>query len=110
MGAQQSRLAGSNSRPVARVERNEVRRTPQINSLNEKFQTVYLNEDQTPQRPAVLSETGRVSRAKAENYVRQLLKDPKNRLGLSALSTNNLSQVCIRVTTSTYLAVCVRGP
>lgn len=30
-----------------------------------------------------------VSGARTEEYVRELLKDPKNRLGLSALSTNN---------------------
>jgi bleomycin hydrolase len=82
MGASQSFPAASDSRAVKNSPGPD---------LNEKFQAVRLDDDEE----RVLSETGRVSRAKTEDYVRQLLKDPKNRLGLSALSTNNPSQVCI---------------
>ncbi|KAH7305248.1 peptidase C1B, bleomycin hydrolase [Stachybotrys elegans] len=94
MGASQSSLAASHSRPIARPDRSAAKATPDA-ELNEKFQAVRLNDDHLYATPAegVLSEADSVSRAKAEGYIRQLLKDPKNRLGLSALSTNNPNKV-----------------
>jgi len=100
MGASQSSSVVSNSRPLPVVERSESRRTrknsPGPDDLDEKFRAASLDDNQLPAQPMgrVFSETGRVSRAKTEDYVRQLLKDPKNRLGLSALSSNNPTKVC----------------
>ena len=79
------------SRPVPARERK-----PEANaftSLDEKFDAVRI--DHRTSDGEVLDENNRehVSGAKTEEYVKQLLKDPKNRLGLSALSTANPSAV-----------------
>lgn len=94
-GVSQSFPAANDSRPITQRERSDCR-TQTTLDLNEKFQAVRM-DDFSALAEGLLLETGHVSRAKAEEYVRQLLKDPKNRLGLSALSTNNPSQVCIEV-------------
>ena len=60
--------------------------------FNEKFDAFHISQ---PSSSSVLSSSNsaHVSGARTEQYVRELLKDSKNRLGLSALSTANPSAV-----------------
>lgn len=66
-------------------------------TLDEKFDAVRIENSSAPAAAPsdrVLdhdSET--VSASKAQDYVKKLLKDPKNQLGLSALSTNNINAI-----------------
>lgn len=72
-------------------------------SLNEKFDAFKLTEDR--ETDSVLIEKAdeshgsssernpHVSATKTQQYVKELLADPKNRLALSALSTNNPAQI-----------------
>jgi bleomycin hydrolase len=64
-------------------------------TLNEKFDSFKIDHDETVIRKKVLSseDPEHVSGAKTSAYVQELLKDSKNRLGLSALSTNNPSAI-----------------
>jgi len=64
-------------------------------TLNEKFDAFRIEHEEQASSKKVLSSdnTEYVSGAKTEQYVRELLKDSKNRLGLSALSTNNPSAI-----------------
>ncbi|KAK3068442.1 bleomycin hydrolase, partial [Teratosphaeriaceae sp. CCFEE 6253] len=94
MGAAESVPVPPPMRAVRR--RQQPTCTPPTQSLDEKFDAVRIDLG----RPAtstssVLSsdDTQHVSGAKTEQYVRELLKDSKNRLGLSALSTANPSTV-----------------
>ena len=87
MGAAQS--TPEPQRPQRRSERV-------YTSLDEKFDAVRIStNDETP--PAyssssshVLDSSANVSAAQTQAYVKELLKDRKNQLGLSALSTNNI--------------------
>ena len=61
-------------------------------TLDEKFDAVRISTSKN--RGSVLKGRGaNVSGAKAEQYVQELLKDSKNRLGLSALSTNDPNKI-----------------
>ncbi|KAK3673087.1 bleomycin hydrolase [Recurvomyces mirabilis] len=63
-------------------------------SLDEKFDAVRIAHTSPTAAGSVLAHNAaNVSAAKTEQYVHELLKDPKNRLGLSALSTANPSAV-----------------
>lgn len=68
--------------------------SPQM-SLDEKFDAFRIDHAAPTTSNAIFSSDNseHVSGAKIEQYVRELLKDSKNRLGLSALSTNNPSAI-----------------
>jgi len=77
--------------------------SPQL-TLDEKFDAIRIDHDAATPPPSstshchVISSSHpeRVSGAQTEEYLRELLKDRKNRLGLSALSTNNPATVLER--------------
>lgn len=92
MGGAQSTPLQPTQRPVRRTARPE---SDIYTTLDEKFDAVRI-EDKRSAGPSdrVLdhgSET--VSVSKAQKYVKSLLKDPKNQLGLSALSTNPIRTI-----------------
>lgn len=65
-------------------------------TLDEKFDAIRIDHPSPfPSTKSILSsdDSEHVSGAKTEQYILNLLKDPKNRLGLSALSTSNPSAV-----------------
>lgn len=69
---------------------------PPVTSFDEKFDALRIDHASSSRTERLLfsgDDTEHVDSAATEQYVRQLLKDPKNRLGLSALSTNNPSAV-----------------
>lgn len=80
---------------IQQLPRRQRPASPQ-QTLDEKFDAVHISH-RTPSlsTTSILSSDNseHVSGAKTEQYVRELLKDSKNRLGLSALSTNNPSAV-----------------
>ncbi len=68
-------------------------------SLDEKFDAVrieHANCSTSSDSKMLSSDSSHVSRAKTEEYMQQVLKDSKNRLAYSALSTNNLNSVLER--------------
>jgi bleomycin hydrolase len=67
-----------------------------VMSLDEKFDAFKIDHgDRQPIEHSIFtsSDPEHVDASGTERYVRELLKDPKNRLGLSALSTYNPSAV-----------------
>lgn len=95
-------MGGAQSTPLpAPTQQRQTRRTARpeslYTSLDEKFDAVRIEEkNHSSAGPSdrVLdhgSET--VSVSKAQRYVKKLLQDPKNQLGLSALSTNNINSI-----------------
>lgn len=75
-------------------------------TLNEKFDAYRV--DHPEHRIFSRDDSENVNSANIEEYVRELLKDSKNRLGLSALSTNNPSavlEVPSAVCVSSYLKI-----
>ncbi|KAK5134554.1 hypothetical protein LTR08_006339 [Meristemomyces frigidus] len=71
--------------------------SPQM-TLDEKFDAFRIDHGDAVSSSSILSSnnSAHVSGAKTEQYVHELLKDSKNRLGLSALSTANPSAVLER--------------
>lgn len=98
MGSAQSTPAAPQSLPhnIARQQRYSTpqRHLPSRNqdSLDEKFDAVRISSPSSDGR-VLDSRSSRVSAADTEAYVKELLKDSKNRLAYSALSTANPSQV-----------------
>ncbi|TKA34263.1 hypothetical protein B0A50_00243 [Salinomyces thailandicus] len=80
--------------PVRHVSRRQRPASPQL-TLDEKFDAFRIDHNEHVSGTSVLSsdDSEHVSAAKTQQYVRELLQDSKNRLGLSALSTNNPSTV-----------------
>jgi len=80
------------ARSVSRRER-QVRRLPaRETTFDEKFDGLRINHTGSTSAKRIIfstEDTEHVDAAATEQYVRDLLKDSKNRLGLSALSTNN---------------------
>lgn len=74
-------------------------------TLDEKFDAVRIDHagsDATHEHKVISSDdTYVVCREETEKYVRELLKDTKNQLGLSALSNNNPAQILQRTATVT---------
>jgi hypothetical protein len=64
-------------------------------TLDEKFDAVRIEHSaaHAPSDRVLDDDSETVSAAKAQEYVKKLLKDPKNQLGLSALSTNNINAI-----------------
>ena len=64
-------------------------------TLDEKFDAVRIENSAAdgPSDRVLDNDSETVSAAKAQEYVKKLLKDPKNQLGLSALSTNNINAI-----------------
>lgn len=86
MGNAASTLASP--QPAASVPR----RQPRASTLNEKLGLLTIEDSRRdPVNRAILSldDPENVDASATEQFVRDLLKDSKNRLGLSALSTNN---------------------
>nr|POE99482.1 isoform cytoplasmic of cysteine proteinase 1, mitochondrial [Quercus suber] len=78
--------------PRRAVSRRQQRATSPERTLNEKFDAVRIDNGESflSSRNVLSSDDMKhVSGAGVEQYVHELLKEPKNRLGLSALSTNN---------------------
>lgn len=91
MGVAQSTPLQAPVRPARRAARPE---TQVYTTLDEKFDALRIERSSADPSDSVLdhdSET--VSAEKAQGYVKKLLKDPKNQLGLSALSTNNIRAI-----------------
>ncbi|KAH9838929.1 Bleomycin hydrolase [Teratosphaeria destructans] len=70
---------------------------PYFEDVNEKFEYFAISHDDhvgsTERRVLSTDDSETVNAAKTQEYVKELLKDSKNRLGLSALSSNNPSTV-----------------
>ena len=83
--------------PIRSVSRRHRPASPQV-TLDEKFDAFRIDHGDVVTSRSVLSsnDSAHVSGAKTEQYVHELLKDSKNRLGLSALSTANPSAVLER--------------
>ena len=73
--------------PPPRRERQQP--PPSYSSLDEKFNALRISTD----RQILSSNSSHVSGAKTEEYIVDLLKDPKNKLAYSALSTTNPNNV-----------------
>jgi bleomycin hydrolase len=74
--------------PAPRRERHQ-QQLPQSPNLDEKFDAVRISTD----HQILSSNSSHVSGAKTEGYIADLLKDPKNKLAYSALSTTNPNNV-----------------
>jgi bleomycin hydrolase len=77
-------------------ERRLHRESTLVTTLDEKLDLLKIDHGtEEPLEHAIFTSgnSEHVDAVATERYVRQLLKDPKNRLGLSALSTNNPSIV-----------------
>lgn len=81
--------------PNRSVSRRERRREPvqaPITTFDEKFDALRIDCADAEDIRRIINSSDNpehVDAAATEQYVRELLKDSKNRLGLSALSTNN---------------------
>lgn len=94
MGGAQSAPLPHGARPVRRT--TAARPESHIyTTLDEKFDAVRIEEKAVAGPSSRVLEDGSetVSVSKAQQYVKKLLKDPKNQLGLSALSTNNINAI-----------------
>ena len=93
-------MGGAQSTPELTEARREILKrhaeTETYSTLDEKFDAVRIDTE-APKRSSyghVLSDNcSYVSGAKIDGYVKELLKEPKNQLALSALSTANPSAV-----------------
>lgn len=80
------------TRSISRRERRVPREQPPVTSFDEKFDALRIDHAGTQSAERVIfpsDNSEHVDAAGTEKYVQQLLKDSKNRLGLSALSANN---------------------
>lgn len=96
-GAQSTPQPQSVPRQIAGQQRQNTTQRPLPNSrcgdsIDEKFDAVRISSPSSDAR-VLSSRSTTVSAADTEAYVKQLLKDPKNRLAYSALSTANPSAV-----------------
>jgi bleomycin hydrolase len=82
------------TRPARRAVRPESH-VYVYDTLDEKFDAVRIEHSaaHAPSDRVLDDGAETVSAAKAQEYVKKLLKDPKNQLGLSALSTNNINAI-----------------
>jgi bleomycin hydrolase len=82
------------TRPARRAVRPESH-VYMYETLDEKFDAVRIEHSaaHAPSDRVLDDGAETVSAAKAQEYVKKLLKDPKNQLGLSALSTNNINAI-----------------
>lgn len=87
MGSAQSSPAPP-PQPPSRERRHQA--PPAYASLDEKFDAVRISHSD---RGVLSSGSSHVSGAKTEEYIAEILKDPKNRLAYSALSTNNPTSI-----------------
>lgn len=115
-------MGGVLSTPEPLPPQHPTRRNPRhprpapSTSLDEKFDAIRIDNHHSDSSK-VLGEKDRehVSGAKTEEYVKELLKDSKNRLGFAALSTTNLNtvlekpSVLLRDTQSFNLAIPFEG-
>lgn len=85
--------------PTRSISRRERRIPPDqapVTSFDEKFDALRIDHADTKPIERIIfpsDNSEHVDAAGTEQYVRQLLKDSKNRLGLSALSSNNPAAV-----------------
>ena len=96
-GAQSTPQPQSLPRYIAGQQRSNVTQRPlrdscRKDSIDEKFDAVRISSPSTDGR-VLDSRSSHVSASDTEAYVKHLLKDPKNRLAFSALSTANPSAV-----------------
>lgn len=94
MGGAQSAPLPHAARPLRRTQ--PARPESHIyTTLDEKFDAVRIEEKPVagPSNRVLSEDSETVSVTKAQQYVKKLLKDPKNQLGLSALSTNNINSI-----------------
>lgn len=78
-------------RAAPRRERRVIRQSAPTTSFDEKFDALRIDHaDYNPtQRIIFSSDPEHVDAAATEQYVKEVLKDSKNRLAFSALSANN---------------------
>lgn len=88
-GAQSIPLQAPAARPARRSPARPHSHVHLYETLDEKFDAVTIESAAPSDR--VLDNGETVSTAKSLKYVKKLLQDPKNQLGLSALSTNNIN-------------------
>ncbi|KAF2163758.1 hypothetical protein M409DRAFT_68333 [Zasmidium cellare ATCC 36951] len=84
------------TRSISRRERRMPREQAPVTTFDEKFDALKIDHAETKPTERVIfpsDNSEHVDAAGTEQYVRQLLKDSKNRLGLSALSSNNPAAV-----------------
>jgi bleomycin hydrolase len=79
---------------VSQINRQRAQRSPPYSepsmTLDEKFDAIRISHDAPAGRSRILdSNSSHVSGAKTEEYARELLKESKNKLAYSALSTAN---------------------
>lgn len=82
------------ARSISRRERRVV--APVTTTFDEKFDALKIDharQQKSANRIIFKDDAEHVDAAATEQYVREILKESKNRLGLSALSTNNPAAV-----------------
>lgn len=83
------------SRSISRRERRVPREQAPVATFDEKFDALRIDHPRHSPVDRIIfkDDSEHVDATATEQYVREVLKDSKNRLGLSALSTNNPSAV-----------------
>ncbi|GAB7358703.1 hypothetical protein MBLNU230_g3932t1 [Neophaeotheca triangularis] len=91
------------SQPVYRARRDRRQEEPATTTFDEKLDALRIDNTTSASSAvtgSVLScDNSSVSSAKVDQYVKEVLKDPKNRLGLSALSTQPMNSILERPST-----------
>lgn len=77
------------SRTPPRRERRQQAEPAVYTTLDEKFDAVRISHSHSTSHNIISSNSSHVSGAKTEEYITELLKDPKNKLAYSSLSTSN---------------------
>jgi len=93
MGAAQSTPQATPARPARRPAQQDYT----VCTLDEKFDAIRITKssDHASSTPShsVLNDSSSVSATQTQAYITELLKDRKNQLSLSALSTNNMNAI-----------------
>lgn len=84
------------TRTISRRERRVQRDPTPTTSFDEKFDALRIDHARRSEIERFIfgsGDTEHVDEAGIQQYVKEVLKDPKNRLGLNALSANNPAKV-----------------
>lgn len=84
------------TRSISRRERRIPREQTPVTSFDEKFDALRIDHAEPKPTERIIfpsDNSEHVDAAGTEQYVRELLKDSKNKLGFSALSANNPSAI-----------------
>lgn len=80
------------ARVVSRRERRVPRQQAPVTTFDEKFDALRIDHADNKSVDRIIFPSGNAEHVDAtttHEYVQEVLKDPKNKLGLSALSSNN---------------------